>query len=81
MPRGRLYSHQDDIAIIKAFTLQGERIEAIARDLGRTPAAVVRRYYRLSAELASPNSNVTGSCGHAEMDAFQTGTHRLPGVR
>ena len=81
MPRGRPYSHQDDLAIIKAFTLRAERVEAIARDLGRTPAAVARRYYRLLAEPASPDSNVTGSCGHAEMDAFGTGTHRLPGVR
>ena len=81
MPRGRPYSHQDDLAIIGAFTPRAERIEAVARDLGRTPAAVTRRYYRLLAEHASPDSNVTGSPDHAEMDAFRTETHRLARVR
>ena len=81
MPRGRPYSQQDDFAIIEAFTPRAERIEAIARDLGRTPAAVTRRYYRLLAERASPNSIVTGPRDHAEMDALRTETHRLPRVR
>ena len=60
MPRGRPYSHQDDLAIIEAFTPRAERIEAVARDLGRTPAAVTKRYYRLLAEHTSPDSNITG---------------------
>ena len=47
MSRGRPYSHQDDLAIIEAFTPRAQRIEAVARNLGRTPAAVTRRYYRL----------------------------------
>ena len=61
MPRGRPYSHQDDLAIIEAFTPRAERIEAVAHDLGRTPAAVTKRYYRLLSEHASPDANVTGS--------------------
>lgn len=81
MPRGRPYSHQDDLAIIEAFTPRAERIKAVARNLGRTSAAVTRRYYRLLAEHASPESNVTGSSDHAEMDALRTQMHRLPRIR
>ena len=33
----------------EAFTPRAERIEAVAHDLVRTPAAVTRRYYRLLA--------------------------------
>ena len=61
MARGRLYSHQDDLAIIEAFRPRAERIDTVARDLGRTPAAVTRRYYRLLAEHAGPDSDTTGS--------------------
>ena len=81
MPRGRPYSHQDDLAIIGAFTPRAERIETVARNLGRTPATVIRRHYRLLAEHASPDSNVTGSRDHVEMDAFRSETHRLAWVR
>ena len=81
MPRGRPYSHQDDLAIIEAFTPRAERVETVARNLDRTPAAVTKRYYRLLAEHASADSNVTGNCNHPEMDAFRTETHRLPRVR
>ena len=81
MPRGRPYNHQDDRAIIEAFTPRAQRIEAVARDLGRTPAAVTGRYYRLFAEHADPDSNATGPRDGAGMEAFRTETHRLARVR
>ena len=81
MPRGRPYSHQDDLAIIEAFTPRAERIETGARDLGWSSAAMTRRNYLLLAEHASPDSNVTGTRDHVEMDAFRTETHRLQRVR
>lgn len=81
MSRGRPYSHQDDLALIEAFTPLAERIKAVASNLGRTSAPVTRRYYRLLAEHASPESNVTGSSDQAEMDALRTQMHRLPRIR
>ena len=64
MPHRRPYSHQDDLAIIEAFTPRAQRIEAVARNLGRTPAAVTRRYYRLLAEQPEPDSNGTNARDH-----------------
>ena len=59
VPRGRPYSRHDDLAIIEACMPKAQRVENVARDLGRTPGAVTRRYYRLLAEHASRDSNVT----------------------
>lgn len=46
---GMRYTPDDDQAILEAFKPRAERIARVARELGRTPGAVARRYYRLIA--------------------------------
>ena len=49
MARRTRYTRHEDQVILEAFEPQGARIERTARELGRTPAAIARRYYRLLA--------------------------------
>lgn len=56
MTRRKRYTRHDDQVILEAFEPQGARIERTARELGRTPAAIARRYHRLlAAHRSDPN--------------------------
>ena len=56
MVRKKRYTRHDDQAILEAFEPQGARIERTARELGRTPGAIARRYHRLlAAHRGDPN--------------------------
>ena len=60
MTRRKRYTRHDDQVILEAFEPQGARIERTARELGRTPGAIARRYYRLLAAHRG-DANVTRS--------------------
>ena len=56
MARRKRYTRHDDQAILEAFEPRNSRIERTARQLGRTPAAIARRYYRILApHRGAPN--------------------------
>ena len=58
MTRRKRYTRHDDQVILEAFEPQGARIERTARELGRTPGAIARRYHRLLAQHRG-EANVT----------------------